>query len=99
MKNETIEKIEKLRVKVGDKAFTKEATYGIISMNTLYRYDLVEKVVTKNRTEVTLEELIEDVNSMIGEDCWFDAQGHDYYYEQDNGKIYYVDEFTAYKLK
>lgn len=98
MREETRKAIEIAKEKFGERAFGKDELKGLVSVQTLKKYDLVESTVIKDKKEVSLDELIKDANEMIGEDCYYGGD-HDYYYERDGEKIYYVDEYYGYKFK
>ena len=96
MKEETARKIEALREKVNNGYFTKKDAKGIVSITTLRKYDLIESVeVETAREEITIDELIKDVNEMIGEDCY----GMEGYYERVDDKIFYVLKEWGYRFK
>jgi len=96
MKEETARKIEELRKKVGNGLFFPADCVGIISISTLAKYNLIEnaeEVVEKR--EYSLDELIEEINEMIGEDC-YDMEGS---FVNENGRIFYVRKAYGYKFK
>lgn len=96
MKIETINKIETLKNKINNNFFTEKDCQGIISLQTLRRYNLIEYVfIETHREEITLEQLIKEINSMIGEDCYYD-KGE---YIQENGKIFYIINEWGYRFK
>lgn len=93
MREETARKIEMLKEKVGDGIFREKDVKGFVSMSTLWKYKLIESVV--ERQEVTLDELIQDANEMIGEDCYC-AVG---YYEREGDKIFFCIDEDRYRFK
>lgn len=95
MKEETRKNIEVLRNKLRNEMFTKEDVRGIVSIQTLKKYDLIETTSETYSEEVSLEELIEDINSMMGEDCYY-CEGQ---YIQRDGKIFYERTKYGYKFK
>lgn len=96
MKEETARKIEALREKVGNGFFSKRDCEGIVSISTLRKYNLIESVeVEVERKEVSLDELINEINEMIGEDCY----GMDGEYINENGKIFYTRKEWGYKFR
>lgn len=96
MKEETARKIEVLREKVGNGFFSKRDCEGIVSISTLRKYNLIESVeVEIERREVSLDELINEINEMIGEDCY----GMDGEYINENGKIFYTRKEWGYKFR
>ena len=95
MKKETAERIEALRNKVGNELFNKDAVENYVSISTLKKYDLIETVTIANKKEVSVDDLINEINSMIGEDCY----GMEGEYVRENNKIYYVTYRYGYKFK
>ena len=96
MKEETMRKVETLKEKANNGYFTKKDARGIISITTLKKYDLIETVEVETvRYEVSIDELIADINSMIGEDCY----GCEGYYERVDNKIFFVRKEWGYKFK
>lgn len=96
MMEETARKIEILKEKVGDRHFTKADCKGIVSPQTLKKYNLIESVeVEVEREEYTLEELLNEINEMIGEDCY----GMEGEFILENGKIFYIRKEWGYKFK
>lgn len=96
MMEETARKIEILREKVGDRHFTKRDCKGIVSPQTLKKYNLVETVEVETvREEYTLDELIDEINNMIGEDCY----GMEGEFIHENNKIFYIVREWGYKFK
>lgn len=75
--------------------FQKEAS-KFVSIQTLKKYDLIETVKEVNREEVSIEELVAEVNSMLGQDCYGYNPG-EYIYE--NGKVYLETTSYGYKFK
>lgn len=66
MKEETARKINELKAEVGNKMFSKEEASKFTSIQTLKKYNLIETVKEVNREEVSIEELVAEVNSMLG---------------------------------
>lgn len=96
MREETAKKIEELRAKVGNKLFFTEDCAGIVSVSTLKKYNLIETVQEEvERREYSLDELIEEINGMIGEDCY----GMEGSFINENGKIFYSRKAFGYKFR
>ena len=96
MKEETARNIEILREKVGNDFFTKKDCKGIVSIQTLKKYNLIETVEEEvARVEYSLDELIAEINGMIGEDCY----GMYGSFVNENGKIFYVRTEYGYKFR
>jgi hypothetical protein len=93
MREETRRNIELLREKVGNGIFRSADTKGLVSISTLRKYDLIKSAV--ERTEVSLDELIDEINDMIGEDCYC-AVG---YFERVGDKIYFCNDEDRYIFK
>ena len=76
MKKETQQRFERLREFFGDRLFTEKELLNdvpaeaYVSMSTLRKYDLVECVKVETKQEYSLDELIAEINEMIGEDCY-----------------------------
>ena len=96
MKEETARKINELKAEVGNKMFSKEQASKFVSIQTLKKYSLIEAVKEVNREEVSIEELVAEVNSMLGQDCYEYNPG-EYIYE--NGKVYLETTSYGYKFK
>lgn len=64
-----------------------------ISFDTFKKYALVKEVKTV-KTEVSLEDLVEMLNSCAGNDCY----GCDWHYVVENGKAYDVATYEYYKM-
>ena len=95
MRKETMRKVEELKAKVGNNVFNEMDCIGIISITTLRKYNLIENAVEVMKEEVSLDELINEVNNMIGGDCY----GMEGEYINENGKIYYVSHIEGYKFR
>ena len=96
MKEETARKINGLKAEVGNKMFSKEKASKFVSIQTLKKYSLIEAVKEVNREEVSIEELVAEVNSMLGQDCYGYTPG-EYIYE--DGKVYLETTSYGYKFK
>ena len=96
MKEETARKINELKAEVGNKMFSKEEASKFISIQTLKKYNLIETVKEVNREEVSIEELVAEVNSMLGQDCYEYNPG-EYIYEDE--KVYLETTSYGYKFK
>ena len=96
MRDETMKKIETMREKAVNGFFTERMAKGIVSISTLKKYNLIETTYMEvERREITIDELIENINGMIGEDCYY-CDGR---YERVNNKIFYIREEYGYKFK
>jgi len=101
MKKETQQRFEKLKEFFGDKLFSERELLdnvpaeAYVSMSTLRKYDLIECVEVENAKEYSLDELINEINSMIGEDCY----GGTGQFIREGDKIFFVDYYYRYKLK
>ena len=96
IKEETARKINELKAEVGNKMFSKEEASKFVSIQTLKKYSLIEAVKEVNREEVSIEELVAEVNAMLGQDCYGYNPG-EYIYE--NGKVYLETTSYGYKFK
>ena len=96
MREETARKINELRAEVGNKMFSKEEASRFVSIQTLKKYSLIKAVKEVNREEVSIEELVAEVNSMLGEDCYGYNPG-EYIYE--DGKVYLETTSYGYRFK
>ena len=70
MREETARKINELKAEVGNKMFSEEEASKFVSIQTLKKYSLIEAVKEVNREEVSIEELVAEVKSMLGQDCY-----------------------------
>ena len=101
MRENTRIAIKKLKNFFGDTKFTKEdllyrAPIEIyVSLNTLLAYDVVERIKVEYRQEYTIDMLIDEINEMIGEDCY----GETGEFIREGEKIYFVDYNYFYKFK
>ena len=101
MKKATQERIEKLRECFGERLFSeKELSNDVpaeayVSISTLRKYDLIECVKVEKKKEYSLDELIAEINGMIGEDCY----GSTGQFQREDNKIFFVDYDYQYKLK
>lgn len=94
MRKETVAKIETLKGIVGERTFSEKETKGIISLQTLKKYGLIETCKIVEKEEVSLEELVSTINEMIGEDCY----GMEGEYVVEEGKAYYVTHYYCYRF-
>lgn len=100
MTAETKKRIAELKKFFGDKPFSKEdllyrASYDIyVSLNTLLRYEVIKRIKIDNIKEYSLDELIEEVNEMIGEDCY----GGTGQFVRKGDKIFFVDSYYRYQF-
>lgn len=101
MKKETQQRFERLREFFGDRLFTEKELLNdvpddaYVSMSTLRRYDLVECVEMEIRKEYSIDDLIAEINGMIGEDCYC-GTGE---FQREDDKIFFVDYYYRYKLR
>ena len=101
MKKDTEQRFEKLKEFFGEKLFTEKnllndvPAEAYVSMTTLRKYDLVECVKVEIKKEYSLDELIDEINGMIGEDCY----GGTGQFQREGDKIFFVDYYYRYKLK
>lgn len=96
MREETARNIEILREKVGNRPFCDRDCKGIVSISTLRKYNLIEHVTIEvERKELSLDELIAEINDMVGEDCYY-CDGE---YINDNGRIFYIRNEDGYRFK
>ena len=100
MTAETKRRIAELRKFFGDKPFSKEdllyhAPYDIyVSLNTLLRHEVIKRIKIDNIKEYSLDELIEEVNEMIGED-YYGGTGQ---FVRKGDKIFFVDSYYSYQF-
>lgn len=89
----TAERINKFKNEINNQPFKESdlITYNV-SIQTLFKYGLIEH--TEKITEISLDELITEINEMMGYDCC-DMTG---YYTREDDKIYY-HEVDYYKFK
>lgn len=101
MKKETQQRFENLKKLFGDRLFTEKELFNevpadsYVSMSTLRRYDLVECVEVEIRKEYSVDDLIAEINEMIGEDCYC-GTGQ---FQKEGDKIFFVDYYYRYKLR
>ena len=101
MKKETQQRFERLKEFFGDRLFSEKELLddvpaeAYVSMSTLRRYNLVECIKVENKKEYSLDELIDEINDMIGDDC-FGMVGQ---FQREDDKIFFVDYYYQYKLK
>lgn len=101
MKKETQQRFEKLKEFFGDRLFIEKDLFNeapdgaYVSLSTLRKYDLVECVKIETKKEYSLNELIAEINGMIGEDCY----GGTGQFQREGNKIFFVDYYYRYKLK
>ncbi len=92
MREETARKIEMLKEKVGNGIFHERDVKGYVSISTLRKYGFITSAT--ERTEVSLDELIAEINDMIGEDCYC-ATG---WYEREGDKIFFCNDYDRYRF-
>lgn len=101
MKKETQQRFERLKEFFGDRLFSEKELLdnvpaeAYVSITTLRKYDLIECVKVETKQEYSLDELIAEINEMIGEDC-YGGSGH---FQREGNKIFFVDYYYRYKLK
>jgi len=101
MTEQTKIKIAQLKEFFGDKKFSKEdllyrtPTEIYVSLSTLLTYGAVEKIEVEYCKEYTVDMLIDEINSMIGEDCY----GGTGEFIREGKKIFFVDYNYFYKFK
>ena len=101
MKKETQQRFENLKKFFGDRLFIEKDLYNevpdnaYVSMSTLRKYNLVECVEVEVRKEYSVDDLIAEINEMIGEDC-YGGTGH---FQREGDKIFFVDSYYRYKLR
>ena len=101
IKKETQQRFERLKEFFGNKLFTEKELLdnvpaeAYVSMTTLRKYNLIECVKIEIKKEYSLDELIAEINEMIGEDCY----GGTGQFQRENDKIFFVDYYYRYKLK
>ena len=100
MTAETKRRIAELRKFFGDKPFSKEdllyhAPYDIyVSLNTLLRHQVIKRIQIDNIKAYSLDELIDEINSMIGEDCY----GGTGQFIREGNRIFFVDSYYRYQF-
>lgn len=101
MKKETQQRFERLKEFFGDRLFSEKELLdnvpaeAYVSMTTLRKYDLIECVKVETKQEYSLDELIAEINEMIGEDCY----GGTGQFQREGEKIFFVNYYYRYKLK
>jgi hypothetical protein len=58
------------------------------------RYGVVEKIEIENKKEFSIDELIDEINEMIGEDCY----GGTGQFIREGDKIFFVDYYYRYQF-
>ena len=100
MKAETARKIAELKKFFGNKLFSKDdlmysVPYNIyVSVDTLLRHGVVKKIEIENKKEFSIDELIDEINEMIGEDCY----GGTGQFIREGDKIFFVDYYYRYQF-
>lgn len=100
MTAETKRRIAELKKFFGDKPFSREdllysAPYDIyVSLNTLLRHEVIKRIKVDNIKEYSLDELIDEINSMIGEDCY----GGTGQFIREGNRIFFVDSYYRYQF-
>lgn len=101
MTNEELNrKVELLKKKVGNELFTSDDCYGITTIKTLLKYNVVELVEKETIKEYTVEEVVDLLNEMDGEDCYYEFDpNHWWEYKVINGKVCEVTHIKGYRFK
>ena len=101
MKTEELNrKIEMMRARVGNNVFTNKDCYQITTTKTLLKYGVVEKVEYDEVKELTIEKVVEMLNEMNGEDCYYEFDPNYWWeYKVINGKPCEVTHIKGYRLK
>ena len=92
MRKKTEQKINEFKNQTGGYPFKERDLEGYISIQTLFKYDLIEPAEIV--TEISIDDLIRKINGMIGEDC-YNMIG---YYKREGDKVYYHED-GYYKFK
>lgn len=99
MNKNTLEALNKARNYFNNREFTecewKMANIGC-TLNTLMKYDEIEKIERVTREYYTVAELVEALNSCSGEDCY---SGDWFYQIDENGNVYQEIKTVIYKMK
>ena len=98
MKQETKQRIIELKKEFKDKFFTEKDLYRskwYVSLSTLRKYDLIESIKLERKKEFTIDELIETVNSCIGDDL-YGMKGE---FRREGEKIFYVTTYHRFNFK
>lgn len=90
MKESTRVAVEALRVALQDKEMFRESDVKGVSVSTLLRHGLVERVDRVNKMELSMEDAVELLNQLEGADNWYDHSDGYIYYKVENGKMYQV---------
>lgn len=101
MKTEELNrKVNLLKEKVGNEVFTREDCRGITTPETLIKYEVAEKVEYEEVKELTIEEVVEMLNKMDGEDCYYEFDPNYWWeYKVIDGKPCEVTHIKGYRFK
>lgn len=98
MNQETKQKIIELKKEFKDNFFTRDDLYRskwYVSLSTLKKYELIESIKLERKKEFTIDELIEEVNSWIGDDL-YRMKGE---FRREGEKIYFVTTYHQIRFK
>jgi hypothetical protein len=94
----TQEKINGLKRAFGRYPFTKQElenpVYALPPLQTLYDHDLIQNVTVEHKMELTVDDLIADLNCFIGEDN-YNIRGE---YRREGDKFFFVTFENRYKF-
>lgn len=93
MKLETKMALEKILNELGNKEFQKEDIKGI-SWQTFKKYVEIEYINKEKLVEVSIEELVDLLNSCAGDDCW----GCNWEYRVIDGKPFEMFEIHSMRI-
>ena len=98
MNQETKQRIIELKKEFKDKFFTRDDLWRsrwCVPMSTLEKYKLIESIKLEKKEEFTIDELIERVNSWIGDDL-YGMKGE---FRKEGEKIFFVTTYHRLKFK
>ena len=98
MNQETKQKIIELKKEFKNNFFTSEELFRskwYVPMFILEKYDLIESIEVENKEEFTLNELINEVNSWIGDDL-YRMKGE---FRREGDKIFFVTTYYRIRFK
>lgn len=98
MNQETKQRIIELKKEFKDNFFTRDDLWRsrwYVPMSTLRKYKLIESVKLEKKEEITIDELIERVNSWIGDDL-YGMKGE---FRREGEKIYFVTTYHQIRFK